>query len=368
MILRGKNILLISPEPWEHIFVSKHHYAVYLARRNNNVYFLNPPSKINSVGRTKYEGVYSVQYTGFPRGLRFYPQFLIRRFIRSKFIDLERLCQTRFDIVWSFDNSVFFNFSALPDKTIAISHIVDLNQDFQTATAASTADICFCTTEVIKNRLANFNSRCYKINHGFNSLASSHAPVVLPGRSKVKVLYAGNLAMPFIDWSVLYDSVTENPDVDFVFVGPDNIDRKSRNPFKREVLKAGNVFCTGRVASEELQCYYKAADALIIAYQEPYHLDQANPHKMMEYLGSGKVVVATFTSEYERLESEGLIGMSRRNKEFPARLREVLANLQFWNDASKETLRRKYALDNSYDAQLERIQRLIGDNMLLSRV
>ncbi len=42
-----KTILLISPESWGKSFVSKHHYAVELAKKGNIVYFLNPPSDTN---------------------------------------------------------------------------------------------------------------------------------------------------------------------------------------------------------------------------------------------------------------------------------------------------------------------------------
>ena len=42
--LRNKTILIISPQPWDHIAISKHHYANELAARNNTVYFLEPPN------------------------------------------------------------------------------------------------------------------------------------------------------------------------------------------------------------------------------------------------------------------------------------------------------------------------------------
>ena len=43
----NKTILLISPETWGPVKVSKHHYANYLAKANQ-VYFFNPslPAKI----------------------------------------------------------------------------------------------------------------------------------------------------------------------------------------------------------------------------------------------------------------------------------------------------------------------------------
>ncbi|HEY8511367.1 MAG TPA: hypothetical protein VIL31_05380, partial [Cyclobacteriaceae bacterium] len=103
--MRDKNILLISPEPWNHIKVSKHHYAICLGKRGNKVFFLNPPGKKQAVLPTPYSNVQSIHYEGFPKGLRFYPRFLQRHFIAKKFREVEAMCGGRIDIVWSFDNS-----------------------------------------------------------------------------------------------------------------------------------------------------------------------------------------------------------------------------------------------------------------------
>src|SRR5690606_30205807 len=157
MILRNKNILLISPEPWDHIFVSKHHYATHLGSRGNRVYFLGPPGGSESVAPTEYENVLEVKYRGFPKGLRFYPAALQRHFIRKKFHELERLCNIRFDVIWSFDNSVFFDFSALPEDVLTVSHIVDLNQNFQFVNASRTAQLCIGVSRSIVKRQKRHN-------------------------------------------------------------------------------------------------------------------------------------------------------------------------------------------------------------------
>src|SRR5258708_6068060 len=41
--LINKVIAILSPQPWNHSHISKHHYAIELAR-NNRVYFISPPS------------------------------------------------------------------------------------------------------------------------------------------------------------------------------------------------------------------------------------------------------------------------------------------------------------------------------------
>jgi len=43
--LSNQIILIISPQAWGKMFLAKHHYAIELAKHNNEVYFLNPPQK-----------------------------------------------------------------------------------------------------------------------------------------------------------------------------------------------------------------------------------------------------------------------------------------------------------------------------------
>jgi len=363
MTLTHKSILIISPEPWDHIFVSKHHYAVHLARRGNSVYFLNPPSDRVKVTRTSVEGLWVVDYRGFVRGLRFLPRTIRHLITRQVCLNIQKLVGAAFDVVWSFDTSVFYDLDALPGSPATISHIVDLNQNFQTERAARSASICICTTDLIKERLLLHGSRVYKINHGFN-----HVPVnngkPLPGRSKVKALYAGNLAMPFIDWTILLEVIESNADVDFVFLGPGaNLLSQDRinNTAKKKALGHSNVCIAGIVSAEELVAWYTSADILLISYQERYHRDQSNPHKMMEYLGSGKMVVATFTMEYSNLNERELLVMSKANSDFAENFRRVRENLGYWNSDGMRLARRSIAMDNTYDKQIDRIEALLSN-------
>ena len=360
-MIRNKHILLISPEPWSHIFVSKHHYALSLSRAGNFVYFLNPPAQEMGISGTEFPDLYVVSYRKFVKGLRFFPGWFQRLAMRIKFTQIQSMCNVKFDVVWSFDNSVFFDFSFLPTNVLKICHVVDLNQNFQIKKAASTASFCFCTTERIRQRVLQFNARVTKINHGCNlppetdanSWSSSERPTAL---------YAGNMRMPFIDWMVLKELVSAHPEVDFLFLGPDDgVSRASAlmEAAKEAVLGSPNVRTIGKVGHESLQYYYRQADLLLIAYQEEFHQDQANPHKMMEYLGSGRMVVCTFTEEFVDVSEAGLILMSRRNADFLRFFDLALKNFQFWNSDALRMARQRFALENTYEMQIARIEKII---------
>ena len=362
MILKDKSILIVSPEPWDHLFVSKHHYAVHLAQRGNKVFFLNPPGRELSVKATEHEDLQVLNYFGFIKGLRFFPKWLRKAFFRKSWEQLQAISKTKFDVIWSFDNSVFYDFDALPKEVLKISHIVDLNQDFETERAAITADFCFCTTEQIKKRLQVYNPKTHKINHGYNHRIGEVKPAGLPGRNSKKAFYAGNLAMQYLDWEIIAEAAKKLTHLDFVFVGSGGLDFDEKgnvkHGFKREVFGLPNVYRLEKVDSSQLPALYQAADVLLIAYQQAHHADQANPHKMMEYLGSGRTVVCTYTGEFEN--QRALVAMSMDNSEWPTLLAEVIHNLESWNAEDLIRKRKALAMENTYDRQLERVEALLG--------
>jgi glycosyltransferase involved in cell wall biosynthesis len=360
MNLRDKNILLISPEPWKHIHVSKHHYAIHLGQRGNRVFFLGPPGNVDATSPTTYPNVSSVQYTGFPRGLRFYPRVLQRYFLQKRFAALAALCDSRFDIVWSFDNSVFFDFSALPSDVLTISHIVDSTQNFQFDRAASTATLCLGVTREIVGRLKKSNPRSFFIQHGYAQRKDT-ADLQLPGNHPIRVGYAGNLNLRYIDWKMLDHVISGHAEAGFYFAGPYRQDHEGVNRLKTKP----NVYFIGEMPSEKLAAFYGQMDVLLLCYlAEEYPEQLANSHKMMEYLGSGKMIVATHTAEFRLLHDNELLLMSNRNAEFPDRLRQALADLGRWNGSERANLRRQWADENSYEKQLMRIEELLNKSII----
>ncbi|WP_340153600.1 hypothetical protein [uncultured Marivirga sp.] len=353
MEIKEKNIILISPEPWNHIFVSKHHYATHLAKRGNKVFFLNPPSKSLQIEETNIENLYSVHYNGFVKGLRFFPRILRNYLLRKKFEQLQKVCNTEFDIVWSFDNSVFFDFSALPKKAFCISHTVDLNQDFEFEKAAQSADLCLGVSQAIVDKQKQFNGRSFFINHGYNqSAAQFNEDLVLPGKQSIKAFYAGNLNIRYLDWELIQTSIEEFPQVDFIFAGP-----WDEGAQKTDIIAKHNFHYIGVLAAKDLRSFYEISDLLLITYKYALYPEQlSNSHKMMEYLGSGKMILATWTKEYESLAEEDLIKMAKNTEEFLILFQEVIADLDKWNSKHKSGVRVKIAAKNSYINQLRKIE------------
>lgn len=344
---RNKRILIISPENWAHLFVSKHHYAIELAK-NNQVYFLNPPSDRWSHEKTDYKNVQVINYTPFLKGLRFLPPFLQRFLMRRKYQQLQRLTAVTFDCVWSFDNSVFFDFSFLPDRVLTISHIVDHSQDFQLGKAAATAQVCLGVSQNIVKKLSRYNRHTYLVPHGLAGSNREAQPQNLPGKNLIKAVYAGNLDSNLIDFDVLFKLVDKFPQVDFVFFGTGGNGWPGR----------ANVYRAGRVSTEKLGDYLRSADVLLMVYDSEKFPEQlTNAHKVLEYLHAGKVIVSSFVSDYAALPE--LLNMAKTNKDLPELFEQVIADLPFYNDPQKIMQRRQYAERNSYAHRLSEIENII---------
>jgi glycosyltransferase involved in cell wall biosynthesis len=369
MVIDNMTILLVSPEPWTHLFVSKHHYAVHLAARGNRVFFLNPPSQSTQIIATSYPNLSVVDYRGFWSGLRLLPAPLRKWHTRRVFNQLEQQCGVSFDIIWSFDNSLFFQMDALPAHVLKISHIVDLNMDFQMKLATTTASICFCTTQLIADKMRRFRSSgIHQINHGLHVSSSPAAPKALPGIHSAKAVYAGNLAMAFLDWQILEEVTRQHPRVDFIFFGSNatllDVQKYPHHKYKAALAHMPNVHFAGVLSSDELAATLPLADMLLVSYQEAHHPDQANPHKVLEYLHTGKPIVATYTAEYA---GKDLLYMAKRNADWPGLFAKIVQDLPAHSTPELSAKRRAFALENTYDKQIDRIEKLLLDLTILHK-
>jgi len=354
-------ILIVSPELWDTHTVSKHHYAMALARRGCKVLFLDPPDdslgdiEIRPAGEC--ENLYLVSAPRVAPGLRFYPAWLRRR-MESRWLQrLEKASGEAVSTIWLFENSRFFDMGFAGER-LKIYHQVDLNQDFQVETAARTADLCLCTTESIRRRLAAANPHSYKVHHGVAiadsapALAPELAERFTPGR--IHAAYIGNLDIAYLDVALLAGLVKQFPDVLFHFVGS----YREEGALRRACADAANVLWWGRVESALIPAILERCDILLLAYRAEEHREQlASPHKMMEYLASGKAVVATWTDEYS--DRRQLLEMVEDSGNYAAAFARVVNHLEEYNSPQRQAERIAFAEAHSYEKQLDRIDGLL---------
>ena len=362
MPIKNKVIYIISPEAWGTNFVSKHHYATLLAEQGNKVFFINPPSsKFNTTKISEHLSVvdYSV---GIFRGVNRLPAMLRNALNRKIIKKLKKYIGAAADIVWSFDPFRFQNLNQFGSKC-KIYHPVDVHQTNLEAEVVKTADIVFSTAHKILDRFKELPTPKYFINHG---LAAHFLEIpkeidFKTPTSTINIGYVGNLNYQFLDKGILLKILTENPELNFYFIGPyekSNLSENINSDFIGKIKQLPNVFLLGPKPTYELPAYLKKFDLLLMCYSGDQNIAQmANPHKILEYLSSGKVALTHYIDEYKT--QDNLFIMCQSNEELPSRFKYAVNNLSVLNNEESMQIRVKFAADNTYLKQLERIENLL---------
>jgi hypothetical protein len=379
MQLSNKIIFIISYENWGKMLMSKHHYAIELGKAGNKVYFINHPDKRKELkrGEVKVEQTAS-QNVMVVRHRLFHPYFL-----KFKFSLLYNLLTARHvrkilksigskpDIVWSFDTGNSLPLKYFPDSAIKIFMPVDgpfgTNDENN---AAEQSDAIISVTGRILDAYAVFDRPKYQINHGV-------ASVFLNGKNRksngdvLRIGYSGSLIRSDLDTSCFLSLIKNHPDKIFEFWGEYNLTESnihlpqdiSRDTVAfLDILKSQpNVIMHGPVNSETLAEGLRRMDILLICYAIK---NDQNHHKVLEYLGTGSVIISNHMSSYANVP--GLLempGSTESNKELPVIFQRVVDNIEYYNSEELRQKRIRYAMDHSYLKNITRIEAFINNNI-----
>lgn len=359
MILENKKILIISPEAWGTNFVSKHNYALELSNKNR-IYFLNPPSAKYSLEQIN-QNLIIVDYKSFPRGInRMPPQF--RNYFNSLIISKIKniLDVGNFDIIWTFDPFRFQNLN-LFNSTLMIYHPVDIHYTSLEQEVAKSAQIIFTSCELIKDKIKKYNLNIYNIGHGISKkflikdISNRNAERI------IRTCMMGNLQRK-IDYPVLFNLIEKNPDVKFEFIGPYKISNLSKdNRYNSEInhLKLYKNTCLyGPLGHDQLIDKLYQMDLFLNFYLEDENpAARVNPHKMLEFLSTGKTVLSYYMDEYR--DNEDLLIMTRNKTEIPMLFDKIINNINAFNDPKNMSRRRDFALQNTYGNKITHINSLL---------
>jgi hypothetical protein len=352
--LVNKKILLVSPQPWNNILISKHHYAKCLVKKGNVVYFVNPPiyrfnKPLFSIEKSEIENLYVIQINlKFPEFVKFKIKTLYNLVSNYIFSKLQK--QLEPDILWNFDNNNFFQSEAIFKNCFRIFHPVDAfvakSKNFE-----NIYNIVFSVSDIILDSINH--SKKYFINHGVSNeflIPSKYIPI----NSKIKVGYVGNLNIPNIDYKILESLIKNRKDVDFIFIGPYDESLEFYNNTKSLV----NITFTGKKFGKEYFEIMSKCDMFLLLYisSDLYKLD--NSHKILEYMSFGKVILSTKISAYNNSD---LIEMVEDNQEYENIFNSIVNNIKNFNCQKLKSKRIDFANDNSYDNQIIRIEKLINE-------
>lgn len=354
--MKNRVIWIISPEAWGEHLLSKHQYAIALTRRGNEVVFIEPDQGLRTV--REVPGISELQLLDWKpvQGLRRFPKPVARYIQRRELLAIARKTQTCPDLIWSFDNSRFFDLDANPFGARTIHHVVDLNQNFEFSRAASSAQLCLGTTRYITAKLKAFNSNSHLIGHGCDPVAC--ADWKPQNRLKKQVVYSGNLLIPLLDRELLRTAIEAHPEVDFHFLGAYTRSNVSLQPhaealaFIAYLQGRANVRLHGALRGAAYHKALELADLFIVAYRQDAHEQIANPHKIPELLSTGRAIVSVVLDYYRDLD---LLYMAHDGATWQNLLNASLNDLDQVNSITLQTKRKNWAFQHSYDQQINLI-------------
>ncbi len=357
------------------MFISKHHYALELARMGNTVYFMNSPDKtgtlrpgevrIDPVGEDK---LYVIKHKLFyPYILKhrvpFFHKLLLKYHIRNIFKKIGKPV----DIVWSFDYSDTIHLDSFPDHCFKIFMPVDNPTN---PTQEKRGDVIFSVTQEILDMYHCDTPKMF-VNHGVAEHFINDSIITHPN-NKVQVGLSGNFLRTDIDWHCLLDIVQHHRDIVFNFWGP--FDLKGANlsaetspligQYKRQLSNIENVVLHGAVDSFVLAAGLRKMDCFLICYDvEKDHSKGTNYHKVLEYLAAGKVIVSNNITTYH---NTGLVEMpaERHNDQLPALFTEVVNNLAKYNAREAQLKRVEYAKAHTYKNNIRSMEAFITQRVL----
>jgi len=371
---RGLKILVISPNAWGDMRVSKHHYAAALAERGNQVFFLNPPNaraqerfRIEDVAGVP--GLRTVSYRPFvPFVIRFRSRPLFDLIVAAHVRWLLERIRVTFDVVWCFDVNIYSDLRWFR-APLKIFHPVDqVSLPYQIDVAAS-ADVALSVSNEILRNLQKHDTPMLRVEHG---LATEF--VVLAERrmeqdcyrkgEPLRVGYVGNLLMQYIDRDVLLRLVAGHSEIEFHFWGArtsveSNLgsdESSTAVAFVRALEAMPNVVLHGPHPPSVLAQRISDVDLLLICYSVSRDPNRGcNSHKILEYLSTGRVIVSNHVSDYS--DKPELIEMMRStsNNDMTELFDHVVARITDFNGMKRGRARLAFALDNSYSKQIDRI-------------
>lgn len=375
---KDKTIFLLSPERWGGMRISKHHYAMELAGKGNDVYFIEPPDldnkRISVTTIDEHPRLYIVKYKPIYRGKRYLPSVVYRRLVQWQIRRLIKAVGHQPDVVLCFDPYRFLNLKWFRSSA-AIFFAADLfNYEFLPEEAL-TADFCLGVSDTIVETLRKGIQNVHFINHGLSHFFKTAAEKNLQAlnekspveKEHVTIGYVGNLLMEAPDRSKMQEVVAANPYLKFIFWGPyeaggniGSFQSASVTSFIEFLKAQPNVVLRGAVHPSVLSEECKQADIFWICWRinQNNMWDGSNSHKILEYLSMGKPVVSHYMSTYESL---GLIDMlnSKSNEGYSDLFTQVIHRVKKGESPGKQRERILFAISNTYQSQIQRIEDLI---------
>ncbi len=326
-------VLVISPQHWGTMRVTKHHYAIELAKLGHEVYFLEPLepnwkiSQTNFTPKvTEYQNLKVLSHSIVaPYNLKFHTKGFFYLFMKRHIQKMEKRIG-RFDLVWSFDLT-----GAIPLKYFNTSRKIffaaDWPPNLDAVKSADSADLLVSVAPEILDQYPKKHKKLL-VSHGVAQcfIDAGKIPFV-KSDEQFRIGMSGNFLRPDIDRPVLLDIIRSFPDILFECFGA--YESKNSNlggandqetiAFIEALKAAPNVLLHGMLVPVKLALELHRMDAFLICYDiEKDQSKGTNYHKVSEYLVYGKPIVSNYVSAYDFHGSRVQIGKN------PCEIKELI--------------------------------------------
>ncbi len=168
----------------------------------------------------------------------------------------------------------------------------------------------------------------------------------------------GNFAIRYLDLVSLLSIAERHPEVDLYLIGPVGGALGGNTTVApdawRSLMALPNVIHVGQIPSSEVQSWLAQMDLLLIAYNsELYPTETAHPHKLLEYLYSGKTILSSHLLDSTNLGH--LIEMMPPKVPISRGFDKVIGELHRTNDPELQRARKAYARSMTYDRHINTI-------------
>lgn len=376
--MNNRIILIISPQKWGDMKLSKHHYALELAK-HNKVYFLNPPNigffNIEVTSDLDITNLRIINYSDWKlRSFKNRIDWIYNMGFNLLFQKILDYIDEQLDIVINFDNGVYFRYLDKVKDSVNIFFPVDKLID--TKINESVVDVAFSISKNILDDVDLALEKKYLLNHGLSEAFYKNAQSLLNNDFQEKtsnifdVAYVGNLLIECLDRDTFIKLIINNANIQFHLFG--NISHSYRintninflsprdEEFIEQLKACNNVILYGTVAPLKLIPYLNKMDIFLLLYKtsEGYIMD--NSHKIIEYLSFGKPIVSTYLSHYKN--SSLLLMSDKQYKLSPKNLFDnVVGNYSKYYVEEDFRKRINFAINNTYEKHLIMIDKVINN-------
>ncbi|MBL8650334.1 MAG: hypothetical protein JNL35_08020 [Sphingopyxis sp.] len=361
-------ILMLSPQPWTGLQVSKHHYARELAALGHDVIFANPPSGDGPIRLTPSDtpNITLLDHPRMPLARAKYRAkwlFIAAARVRARAI---KKAVGPIDLLWDFDNARQFADHRPFRAPASMLHVVD-RLDPGDAMHRH-ADLILGVDASIVGDIAPEGRPSHVVGHGLSPLFAEAArlrlaaPRVRAGDAPVVVGFIGNLAQPAMDRERVAALVAAHPDCRFRFIGPVAGETPEVRAWVDDLTGRPNVEMAGLLNGDALIAATGDVDIWLLPYDVARDRNRGvNSHKLLEYFALGGEVVSSAIAA--QAGAPGIfMAAPDAPDELPAQLGAAITAVRAGRDTGWRA-RAELALANSYRANLEHIAAHLKDSM-----